>query len=109
MRSVPVGLISHEIMLLKVVEKTYFDNISIPMIRSFSSFSTQKFGRETICQIGLFYKNRPQGTNSGPLLFNIFGKTIHLHVTERVKNVHYANDTFISIASEDIYVEMNEI
>ena len=96
--------ISHEILLQKL-EKLNFDSNSISMIRSFLTCRTQKICLETVCSDWTnLYQGDPQGTNLGHLLFNIYVNSMHLHVTEPVKSVQYADDTFLFAANEDIEV-----
>ena len=65
------------------------------MIRSYLTCRTQKFSLETVCSDWInLYQSIPQGTISGPLLFNIYVNSMHLHVTEPVKIVRFADDTF---------------
>ena len=101
--------ISHEI-LLKKLEKLNFDNNSISMIRSFLTCRTQKVCLETVCSYWInLYQGVPQWTISGPLLFHFCINSMHLHVTEPVKVVQYADDTFLFAANEDIEVGINQL
>ena len=96
--------ISPEILLQKL-EELSLDNHSNSMIRSFLTSRTQKVCLETVCSNWIFlYHGVPQGTILGPLLFFIHINSMHLHVTEPVKILQYADDTFLFAANEDIEV-----
>ena len=101
--------ISYEILLQKL-EKLNFDSNSISMIRSFLTCRSQKVCFETACSDWInLHQGVPQGTILGPLLFNIYVNSMHLHVTEPVKIVQFADDTFLFAANEDIEVGTNQL
>ena len=96
--------------MLQKLEKLNFDSTSISMIRSFLTCRTQKVCLETVCSDWInLYQGVPQGTILGPLLFNIYDNSMHLHETEPVKIVQYADDTFLFAANEDIEVGINQL
>ena len=78
------------------------------MIRSFLTCRTQKVCLETVSSDWInWYQGVPLGTILSPLLFNIDVNSMHLHVTEPVKIIQYADDTFLFAANEDIEVGIN--
>ena len=80
------------------------------MIRSFLTCRTQKVCLETVCSDWInLYQGVPQGTILAPLLFNMYVNSMHLHVTEPVNIVQYADDTFLFAANEDIEVGINQL
>ena len=96
--------ISYDILLQKV-EK--------PISKQFS-LNDPKFCRiqkaclETVCSDWIkLYQGVPPGTTSGPLLFNIYVNS--MRVTEPVKIVHYADNTFLFTATEDIKIKINHL
>ena len=101
--------IYYEILLQKL-EILNFDNNSISMIQSFLTCRTQKICLQTVCLIWInLYQGVPQGTILGPLLFNNIINSIHLHVTEPVNIVQYAEDTFLFAANGDIKAGINQL
>ena len=56
-----------------------------------------------------FVSRWSQETVLDPLLFNIYVRSMHLHVLEPAKLVQYADDTFIFPANDDIEVGFNQL
>ena len=94
--------ISHEI-LVKKLETLHSDPNAVSLIQSFLTGRTQRVVLSTAKPDWIYlYQGVPQGTVLGPLLFNLYVKSMQNIIPESSTLVQFADDTFVFVAANCI-------